>query len=316
MPEPQATANRAEAVKLILGDQVLRRCTCLLLANHFHPFDYQNATVLLLPALQVLRWSISTYSALRRITAPHLHTLILRHDGWQFGPEPAGAIFFPNLRVAIHEWIPCPKAIHMFHTPALEHLSIMYRSPASPSTILLDLFDGSTHMPTPKSLHLDCRFTDGALISVLDRLPWLEELQVAGTAVEDNFWKRLVPNFNPNRQVAPATLLMDEHTTSILVPNLRVLLVHYPKGTQGTSPTLKQQGEMAQVSKHPEEVSSGAHWRLAQASAVAVAREQVGCPLVTLACWSSGQKVDVLIGSLDSLPYRPKFVSLTALLCY
>ena len=400
-PEPQATANRVEAVKLILGDQVLRRCTVLALGGRFLPFDYQNATVLpllssiqfhltplrdreilfvqsladlspalrhiqcsdglsaenkgvglwtkriesyrwiststlcsllhespslrklgihhgpveplTLPALQVLRWSIRTYDVLHRVTAPHLHTLILRHG--RFDPEPADSISFPNLRVAIHEWIPCPKVVHMFHTPALEHLSIMYRSSASPSTILLDLFDGSTHMPTPKSIHLDCAISSDALIAMLDRLPWLEELQVAGTTVNDTFWKRLVPSFNPSQQVAPATLLTDERTTPILVPNLKVLLVHYPAGTQGTSPTLHQR-EMARVSKHPDEVSSGVDWRLAQASGVAITRERAGCPLRTLACWSSEQKVDVLIGRLDSLPYRPKFVSSTALLCY
>ena len=413
MAEPQITANRVEVVKLILGDQVLRRCTCLVLAGRFLPFDYQNATVLpllssirvyptprsdreipfvqslvdlspalrrihcssglsaenkgvglwtkriesyswistsscsllhqspslrtlgmnqdpieplTLPALQVLRWSIDNYSALHRVTAPHLHTLILHHGphSWRCGPQPAGSISFPNLRVAIHEWVSPPKAVHMFHTPALEHLSIMYRSSfesimyqssLSPSTELLDLFDGSTHMPTPKSIHLDCAISSGVLIAMLDRLPWLEELQVAGTTVNDTFWERLVPSSSPSQQVAPATLLTDERTTPILVPNLKVLLVHYPAGTQRTSPTLHQQ-EMARVSKHPDEVSSGVDWRLVQASGVAVTRERAGCPLRTLACWSSEQKVDVLIGSLDSLPYRPRFVSSTALLCY
>jgi len=414
MAEPQITANRVEVVKLILGDQVLRRCTCLVLAGRFLPFDYQNTTVLpllssirvyptprsdreipfvqslvdlspalrhircshslsaenkgvglwtrriesyswfstssscsllhespslrtlgleqdpieplTLPALQVLRWSIDNYSALHRVTAPHLHTLILRHGpyGRHFSPKPAGSISFPNLRVAIHEWVSPPKLVHMFHTPALEHLSIMYRSSPSsitcrsspsPSTELLDLFDGSTHMPTPKSIHLDCAISSGALIAMLDRLPWLEELQVPGTAVNDTFWKRLVPSFNPSQQVARATLLTDERSTPILVPNLKVLLVHYPAGTQGTLPTLHQQ-EMARVSKRPDEVSSGVDWRLAQASGVAVTRERAGCPLGILACWSSEQRVDVLIGSLDSLPYRPKFVSSTALLCY
>ena len=403
MPEPQATANRIEAVKLILGDQVLRRCTCLVLVGRFLPFDYQNATVLpllssiqfyptprryreilfvqslvdlspalrhircsqvlsaenkgvglwtkriesyrwistssscsplhespslrklgirqdpveplTLPALQVLRWSIGTYSALHRVTAPHLHTLILRHGPYsrRFDPEPAGSISFPNLRVAIHEGISRPTVLHMFHTPALEHLSIRYRSSLRQPTALLDLFDGSTYMPTPRSIDLYCTFTDVVLIAVLDRLPWLEGLRVAGTAVEDTFWKRLVPSLSPSQQVAPATLLTDERATPILVPNLKVLLVHYPTDTQGTSHTLHQQGEMAQVSKPPDEVSSGVDWRLAQASAVVVARERAGCPLRTLACWFSEQKVDV---SLDSLPYRPKFVSLSALLCY
>jgi len=401
-PEPQATANRVEAVKLILCDEVLRRCTVLVLGGRFLPFDYQNATVLPLlssiqihsapiidrellfiqsladlspalrhihfnkglsaenkgvglwtkriesyryistsslcsplhespslrklgiqdgpaepltpPALQVLRWWARTYDLLHRVTAPHLHTLILHHG--PFDPEPAGSIPFPNLRVAIHEKISSAAHLHMFRTPALEHLSIKYAASLWRPTALLDLFDGSTHMPTPKSIHLDFKFTDAVLIAVLDRLPWLEELQVAGTAVEDTFWKRLVPSFNPSQQIAPATLRTDERATPILVPNLKVLLVHYPTDTQGTSSTSIQQEEMAQVSKHPEEVSSSVDWRLAQASAVAVAREQAGCPLRTLACWSSEQKVDVLIGSLDGLPYRPKFVSLTALLCY
>ena len=398
MSEPQATANRIKAVKLILGDQVLRRCTSLVLAGRFLPFEYQNATVLpllssiqfystprrdhkisfvqslvdlspalrhihcsyrlsaenkgvglwtkriesyrwistssscsllhespslrklgmghdpveplTLPARQVLRWSIGTYSALHRVTAPHLHTLILRHApcGRRFDPEPAGSISFPNLRVARHEWVSRPTVLHMFHTPALEHLSIKYRSLFRQPTALLDLFDGSTHMPTPRSIDLYCTFTNTVLIAVLDRLPGLEELRVAGTAVEDTFWKRLVPSFSPSQQVAPATLHTDEHATPILVPNLKVLLVHYPADTQGTSPILNPQREMAQVSKHPDEVSNSVDWRLAQASAVAVARERVGCPLRTLACWSSEQKVDVLIGSLDGLPKRPKFV--------
>jgi len=402
MPEPQATANYVEAVKLILDDQVLRRCTVLVLGGRFLPFDYQNATVLpllssiqihsapivdrellfiqsladlspalrhihcdsglsaenkgvglwtkriesyrwistsslcsplhespslrklgiqngpaeplTLPALQVLWWAARTYDMFHRVTAPHLHTLILRHG--PFDPEPAGSISFPNLRVAIHEKISSAAHLHMFRTPALEHLSIKYGASLWRPTALLDLFDGSTHMPTPKSIHLDCTFTDAVLIAVLDRLPWLEELQVAGTAVEDTFWERLVPSFNPSQQIAPATLLTDERATPILVSNLKVLLVHYPTGTQGTSPTPNQQGEVAQVSKLPDEVSNSVDWRLAQASAVAVAREQAGCPLGTLACWSSEQKVDVLVGSLDGLPYRPKFVSSTALLCY
>ena len=53
MPGPQATANCIEATKLILGDQVLRRCTYLILTNNFLPFDYQNTTVL--PLLSAIR---------------------------------------------------------------------------------------------------------------------------------------------------------------------------------------------------------------------------------------------------------------------
>jgi len=401
-PELQRIANHIKAVKLILDDQVLRRCTGLVLASHFLPFDFQNAIVLpllssiriystarrdreilfvqslvdlspalrhihcshdlsaenkgvglwtkkiesyswiypssschllhespslrklgirldpavplKLPALQVLRWSIGTYSALHRVTAPHLHTLILRHGsrGRRSPREPAGSISFPNLRVAIHDRIYHSTALHMFHTPALEHLSIKYRSSDSPSIALLDLFDGSPHMPTPKSIHLDCPSTGAELIAVLGRLPWLEELQVTGIAVQDTFWKRLTPSYNPSQQLLAAKSLTDD-TIGILVPDLKVLLVHYPTDT---SPTPNQQREMAQVSKHPDKVSRGVDWRLVQPSAVAVARKRAGCPLRTLACWTSEQKVDVLIGSLDSVPNRPKFVSLTALLCY
>ena len=53
---PQATANRINAVKLILGDQILRRCTSLFLAKRSVPFNYQNTTVLpLLSSIQGLR---------------------------------------------------------------------------------------------------------------------------------------------------------------------------------------------------------------------------------------------------------------------
>ena len=57
---PQATANRTEVAKLILGDQILRRCTSLILEGHFLPFDYQNVAIL--PRLS----SIRTYSVGRR----------------------------------------------------------------------------------------------------------------------------------------------------------------------------------------------------------------------------------------------------------
>ena len=399
MHGPQATDNCTEVAKLILGDQVLRRCTFLVLENEFLPFDYQNTTVLpllssirtyslrrrdrevlfiqslvdlspalrhircdhslsaedkgvglwtkriksyswispsapcyplhespslrklgirrdpvallTLPALQVLRWSIGTYSALNRITAPHLHTLILRHGlrGWRSKCESAGSISFPNLRVAVHSLLYHPKALHMFHTPALEHLSIQNRSPAVPPTALPELFDGSTHMPTPKSIHLDCAFTDDTLIAMLGRLPWLEELQVAGTAVRDTFWKRLTPSCNPSCQVSLTESPTDEPAPDILVPNLKVLLVHYPKATESTP---NQKVELPKVSKSSEEVSNDGDWNLMQVSAVAVAREQAGCPFRTLACCSSKHKVEVLIGSVDNLPKRPKFVSLTA----
>ena len=400
-PGIQATANHIKAVKLIMGDQVLRRCTALTLAYQFLPFDYQNATVLpllssirffsvdrrdrerlfiqslvdlspalrrircdhslsaedkgvglwtkriesyswispsvscyslhespslrklgirgypvpplTLPALQILKWSITTYSVLHHITAPHLHTLILDHGSYGMRSELAGSISFPNLHVAIHSWISHPTPLHMFHTPALEHLSVKY---CSSTTSLLELFDGSTHMPTPKSIHLDCTFTDDTLIAMLGRLPWLEELQVAGTAVQAPFWKRLTPYRNPSCQVPLSKSLTDGPAPDILVPNLKVLLVHYPPDTQGTAPTPNQEREMAQVSKYPGGVSGGGDWRLLQASTVAVAREQAGCPFRILACWSPEQKVDVLIGSLDSLTNRPKFVPLTARWCY
>ena len=381
MPGPQSFANRIKAIKLILDDQILGRCTELVLANDFLPFNYQNTTVLpllssirtysvgkgddeiifvqslvdlspalrhihydhslsaenkgvglwtkriesyswvspsapcyplhespslrklgirrdpavplTLPALQVLKWSIGTYSALHRITAPHLHTLIIRHGlvSKQAAYGSASSISFPNLRVAIHTWVYHPRVVHMFHTPTLEHLSITCRSSAKSSTALLELFDGSTHMPTPKSLHLNCAFADDTLITMLGRLPWLEELQVAGTAMQDTFWKRMTPSCNPMWQLPLTKLLTDGRATrilapSLLVPNLQVLLVHYPIGTQT--------------------------WTARQASTCAVAREQAGCPLRTLACWSPEQKAEVLIGSLDSLLNRPKFVSLTA----
>ena len=395
---PQGIANRIEAVKLILSDQVLVRCTDLVLANSFLPFDYQNATVLpllssirtysvdrrdheilfiqsladlspalrhihcdhrlsaenkgvglwtkriesyswfrpttpcyslhespslrtlgirgnpvvplTLPALQILRWSIGTYSALYRITAPHLHTLILRSAPYSSWPsyQPAGSISFPNLRVAIHHWLPHPKVLRMFHTPTLEHLSIMYRSSSFLPSVLLELFDGSTHMPTPKSIHLDCMFTDTTLIAVLGRFPWLEELRVAGTAVRDTFWERLTPYCKAGRQGLHTMSPTDGRATDILVPKLKVLLVHYPTGTQATAPTPDQQREMAEVSKYPNEVSSDGDWKPMQASAAAAAREQAGCPLRILACWSPEQKVNVLVGSLDSLPNRPTFV--------
>ena len=98
----------------------------------------------------------------------------------------AGSINLPNLRVAMHAKICDLMILHGFQTPALEHLSI--ESSALSPTALFELFDGSVHMPTPKSLHLDCAFTDAALIAVLGRLPWLEELQFAATLVQDAFW--------------------------------------------------------------------------------------------------------------------------------
>ena len=403
MRGPQATANRINAVKLVLGDQILRRCTSLFLAKRSLPFNYQNTTVLpllssiqvcsagaqehelmfiqslvnsspalrhvrcnrslsaeswivglwtktietygwifpstpcsplhespslrrlgvhrdiavplTLPALQVLRWSIHIYSALHRITAPHLHTLILRH-GPLDKPESAGSISFPNLRVAIHTWVYAPTSLHMFHTPALEHLSIEYLSSASSPTALLELFDGWIHMPTPKSLYLDCTFTDAALITVLGRLSWLEELRIAGTGVLDTFWEGLTPLCNPSWQASLPNENADENATYILLPSLKVLLVNYPTSMEYNPPAPDQQSEMALVPKDPNDGPSGGDWTVSWALALATAREQAGCPLRTLACWSPEQTVEVLIGSLDDLPKRPKFVSLAVLWCY
>jgi hypothetical protein len=166
-------------------------------------------------------------------------------------------------------------------------------------------------MPTPTSLHLDCTFTDAVLITVLGRLPWLEELQVAGTGAQNTFWKALNPSCNPSWQNSLPKSYADVRATRILVPHLKVLLVNYPTGIPCVMPTHIQRREMAQVSEHPDDVSRGGDWTVIQASAVAVAREQAGCPLRTLACWSPEQKVEVLTGSLDSLPNRFMCVLLT-----
>ena len=392
---PQAIANRTEAVKLILDDQTLKRCTSLVLVYGFLPFGHINTIVLpllssietislsitahellfiqslvnlspalrhirckhslsaenqgvglwtkridsysrispsspcyplhespslrrlevfldpsiplTLPVLQVLKWTIGTYSALHRITAPHLHTLILCHprlDG-QEERQSANAISFPNLRVAVHTQIWDPTVLHMFDTPALEHLSIEFRSSFSSPAALLDLFDGWANMPRPKSLHLDGPFTDAMLIPVLGRLPWLEDLKVAGAVLRDAFWEGMTSHCNPP----------DEHVTRILVPNLKVLLVNYPAGIPRIRRKLSQQGELVQVSNHPADVSSSGDWTVKQLLAVIAAREQAGCPLRTLACWIPDQGVNVLIGSLDSLPNIPTCVPFISLRC-
>ena len=392
---PYAAANRIKAVKLIIDDQILRRCTDLVLENEFLPFEHLNATVLpilssiqtfsvnlgghehkfiqslvnlspalrhircihslsaenqgvglwtkriesysyispsapcyplhespslrrlrvlrdpaiplTLPALQILQWSIGTYSALHRITAARLHTLILRHSPLcgRAERQSANSISFPNLRVAIHTWIFDPTVLHMFHTPALEHLSIEYRSSCSSPTALLKLFDGRAHMPRPKSLHLDCTFTDAVLISVLGRLPWLEELKVAGTVVGDTFWEGMAPCCTLIQPVLPP----GEHATRVIVPNLKVLLVNYPTGMQRIKLKPDQQGEMVRVSGRPDDVPSRGNWTVKQILAVTAAREQAGYPLRTLAYCTLGQASIVLIGSLAELPNRPKFVS-------
>jgi len=397
---PHVAANRITAVKMILDDQILRRCTSLLLVNNFLPFDHLNVTVLpllssiqthlvritdrellfiqslvnlspslrhlrsitrslsaenqgvglwtkriesyssifpydpcnslhespslrwlevfqdtviplTLPALQVLKWSIGAYSALHRITAPRLHTLVLHHGlpSRQAERQSANSISFPNLRVAIHASICDPTVLHMFHTPALEHLSIEYRSSLSSPSALLELFNGWAHMPRPKSLHLDCTFTDTHLISLLSRLPWLEELKVAGKVLQDTFWEGMAPSCNSSWQVSPT----DERATRMLVPNLKVLLVNYPTCMRPIILRYYQPGEWEQVSNHLNELSSGREWTMTQIFGVAEAREQAGCPLRTLACWVPEKGVNVLIGGLDGLSNRPRFVSLTAL---
>jgi hypothetical protein len=68
----------------------------------------------------------------------------------------------------------------------------------------------------------------------------------------------------------------------------------------------KPQIGTAQVPKPPDEEAKARGWTVMRASAVAVARERAGCPLETLACRFSEQKLEVLIGSLDTLPKRPK----------
>jgi hypothetical protein len=269
------------------------------------------AVALTLPALHVLRWKPSNYSVLDLITAPHLHTIILAHPyGYHL---PANSITLPNLRVAIHTAISDLTVLHGFRTPALEHLSI--QSPAGLPTALFELFDGSSYMPTPKSLHLECAFTDAALIAVLGRLPWLEELQVAGTIAQDAFWEALTPSNKPTWRVWLPKSHLDERANRILIPNLKTLLVNYSTGnlytppdhqpTRGKRVTRKQQAEIAPASELLDGGSRGGRWTVIQASAVAVAREQAGCPLETLACWSPEQKVEVLIGHLDALTQRP-----------
>ena len=272
-----------------------------------------------LPALQVLRWSLSTYSVLHFITAPHLHTLILTYRVFE-RVVLASPIAFPKLRIAIHYKIPDLKILRTFQTPALEHLSI--QSDAQKPTALFELFDGATHMPTPKSLHLEGAFTDAALIAVLGRLPWLEELQVAGTIAQHAFWEGLTPSNKPTWRVWLPESHQDERANRILVPNLKILLVNYSTGNLYTHPesqptgaqrvTRKQRAETSQASERPDG-SSGGEWTMRQASAVAVARAQAGCPLETLACWAPEKKVKVLIGCLDTLPQRPKWVSFNTL---
>ena len=210
----------------------------------------------------------------------------------------AGSIMLPNLRVAIHTGIRDIIYIHGFQTPALERLSV--QSAAQAPIALFEHFDGSVHMPTPKSLHLDCAFTDAALIAVLGRLPCLEELQVAGTIAKDGFWEGLTPSSEPAWRVWPPTSHPDDAANRILVPNLKVLLVNYSTFYPYTLPLFQRM-----TPEQRAEIAHGGEWTVIQASVVAVAREQAGCAFETLACWSPEKKVKVLIGSLDTLPQRP-----------
>ena len=263
------------------------------------------AIALTLPALQVLRWSLSTYTVLHFITAPQLHTLILSHKSAYTKCLSASSITLPNLRVAIHGELHDMVTIRGFRTPALEHLSI--QSVTKAPNALLELFDGSVHMPTPKSLHLQCAFTDAELIAVLGRLPWLEEFQIAGTITKDAFWEGLTPSSNPTWRSWLPKSYQDERANRILLPNLKVLLVSYLMVDMYNHPRplfmWVTEGERANIADY---YSRGAKRTVVRASAVAVAREQAGCPLETLACWSPKKEVEVLIGSLDTLPQRPK----------
>jgi hypothetical protein len=276
---------------------------------------------LTLPALRLLRWSLTTYSGLHFVTAPHLHTLILSHPSLALvDRQPAGSVTFPYLREAIHINIPDLTVLLVFHTPALEYLSI--QSTNSSPTALFELFDGSENMPAPKSLHLDCPFTDASLIAVLGRLPWLEELQIAGTIAQEAFWEELTPSSNPSWRVWLPKSYPDERATRILTPNLKILLINYSTGPLYNPPkfeltkrkrvTRKQRAETAQASEPLNQSERGGEWTVIRASTIAVAREEAGCPLKTLACKSPEQKVEVLLGSLDTLPQRPKCVLLTA----
>lgn len=261
---------------------------------------------LTLPALQVLRWTSPTYHRMHFITAPHLHTIIILHRHTNAERLSPGSVNLPNLRVSIHIWLFDLTILRGFQTPALEHLSI--QSPNPSPTGLFELFDGSTHMPTPKSLHLECTFTDAALIAVLGRLPWLEELQVAGSIAQQAFWESLTPSSDQTWRVWLPSSYSDERAIRILVPSLKVLLVYYSKVLMYTPPKGNKvaRSSRTEITKASELRLKGGEWTVMQAAAVAIARERAGCALETLACWSPGQEVKVLIGSLETLPQRPK----------
>jgi len=159
-------------------------------------------------------------------------------------------------------------------------------------------------MARPKSLHLDCTFTDTYLVSVLGRLPWLEELKVAGGVVQDPFWKGMSLPCDRIWQVPTP----DEHASGMLVPNLKVLIVNYPIAMRRMRLLPDQEGEIAHLSYHLDNPSIFGHWKVRQILGVADAREQAGCPLRALACWFPENGVNVVIGSLDGISNRPEFV--------
>ena len=254
---------------------------------------------LTLLAVQELRWKHLTFPGFPFIAAPQLRTLLADHAREEpVAPPPAASITLPTLRMAIHFNMPDITVLRAFQTPALEHLSIesVYSSP----TDLLQVFDGSGHMPTPKSLHLNCAYTDTALIAILRRLPQLEELRVAGGIPQEAFWEALTPSCHLDMRSRLLGSYPDARATNILVPKLQILLVDNLQ--QYMAYYRLSDGYLKAVS------SMGGHWTVTRASAVAVARERAGCPLKTLACWDPISKVTVLIGSLESLPQRPECV--------
>ena len=257
-------------------------------------------------AVQELRWDHLTFPGFPFITAPQLHTLLADHARDEpVAPPPAASITLPSLRIAIHLNMPDITVLRAFQTPALEQLSI--ESVHSSPTDLLQVFDGSNHMPTLKSLHFNCAYTDTALIAILRQLPQLEELRVAGGIPQEAFWEALTPSCNLDTWSHLLGSYLDARATNILVPKLQILLVdnlqQYMAYYRGSEDYLKA------VS------SKGGDWTVTRASAVAVARERAGCPLKTLACWDPISKVTVLIGSLESLPQRPQCVLFTTVWC-
>ena len=164
-------------------------------------------------------------------------------------------------------------------------------------------------------MYLDCTFTEAGLIAILGRLPWLEELRITGTGLRETFWEGLTPSYHSIQQASS-----NHNATHILVPKLKALLVNYPTRMARMPLSRDLQGIIGQVPNYHRppgiDVNKGKDWMAKKASIVAAAREQAGYPLRTLACWSVMRKIEVLIGSLESIPNRPKFVSLTAIWCY